>query len=60
MSLKIHLSSQILTFQYGGFSFMQSFFAGIAASGALTSGMRLITKAAFDKAHDGLRKGASM
>ncbi|KAK3433218.1 hypothetical protein EUGRSUZ_D00754 [Eucalyptus grandis] len=38
--------------------FMQSFFAGIAASGALTSGMRLITKAAFDKAHDGLRKGA--
>ncbi|KAK3433223.1 hypothetical protein EUGRSUZ_D00759 [Eucalyptus grandis] len=40
--------------------FMQSFFAGIAASGALTSGMRLITKAAFDKAHDGLRKGAML
>ncbi|KAK3433219.1 hypothetical protein EUGRSUZ_D00755, partial [Eucalyptus grandis] len=40
--------------------FMQSFFARIAASGALTSGMRLITKAAFDKAHDGLRKGAML
>ncbi|GAB2231471.1 hypothetical protein Droror1_Dr00010479 [Drosera rotundifolia] len=38
--------------------FMQSFFAGLAASGALTSGLRLITKAAFDKTHDGLRKGA--
>ncbi|KAH9617640.1 hypothetical protein KSS87_019937 [Heliosperma pusillum] len=38
--------------------FMQSFFAGLAASGALTSGLRLITKAAFDKSHDGLRKGA--
>ncbi|XP_030473167.1 equilibrative nucleotide transporter 3-like [Syzygium oleosum] len=40
--------------------FMQSFFAGLAASGALTSGLRLITKAAFDKAHDGLRKGAML
>ncbi|KAI3416910.1 Lactamase_B domain-containing protein [Psidium guajava] len=40
--------------------FMQSYFAGSAASGALTSALRLITKAAFDKAHDGLRKGASM
>ncbi|XP_030528755.2 equilibrative nucleotide transporter 3-like [Rhodamnia argentea] len=38
--------------------FMQSYFAGSAASGALTSALRLITKAAFDKAHDGLRKGA--
>ncbi|GAB2298742.1 Epsin-3, clathrin recruitment and traffic between the Golgi and endosome [Dionaea muscipula] len=38
--------------------FMQSFFAGLAASGALTSGLRLITKAAFDNTHDGLRKGA--
>ncbi|GFQ02304.1 equilibrative nucleotide transporter 3 [Phtheirospermum japonicum] len=37
--------------------FMQSFFAGLAASGALTSGMRLITKAAFDKNDHGLRKG---
>ncbi|KAL3624956.1 Epsin-3, clathrin recruitment and traffic between the Golgi and endosome [Castilleja foliolosa] len=37
--------------------FMQSFFAGLAASGALTSGMRLITKAAFDKTDHGLRKG---
>ncbi|KAL0285537.1 UNVERIFIED_CONTAM: Equilibrative nucleotide transporter 3 [Sesamum calycinum] len=37
--------------------FMQSFFAGLAASGALTSGLRLITKAAFDKLDNGLRKG---
>ncbi|KAJ8427874.1 hypothetical protein Cgig2_008702 [Carnegiea gigantea] len=35
---------------------MQSFFAGLAASGALTSGLRLVTRAAFDKSHDGLRK----
>ncbi|GER51895.1 equilibrative nucleoside transporter [Striga asiatica] len=37
--------------------FLQSFFAGLAASGALTSGLRLITKAAFDKTENGLRKG---
>lgn len=37
--------------------FMQSFFAGLAASGALTSGLRLVTKAAFDKTDNGLRKG---
>ncbi|KAK8960972.1 Equilibrative nucleotide transporter 3 [Platanthera guangdongensis] len=40
--------------------FIQSFLAGIAASGALTSGLRLATKAAFEHSHDGLRKGASM
>ncbi|KAL6525378.1 Epsin-3, clathrin recruitment and traffic between the Golgi and endosome [Orobanche hederae] len=41
--------------------FMQSFFAGLAASGALTSGMRLITKAAFDKTNNnGLRKGVML
>ncbi|XP_047946219.1 equilibrative nucleotide transporter 3-like [Salvia hispanica] len=40
--------------------FMQSFFAGVAASGALTSGLRLVTKAAFDKKEDGLRKGVMM
>ncbi|BBH00807.1 Major facilitator superfamily protein, partial [Prunus dulcis] len=40
--------------------FIQSFFAGLAASGALTSGMRLMTKAAFEKYHNGLRKGASI
>ncbi|VVA34810.1 PREDICTED: equilibrative [Prunus dulcis] len=40
--------------------FIQSFFAGLAASGALTSGMRLMTKAAFEKYHNGLRKGAMM
>lgn len=38
--------------------FIQSFLAGIAASGALTSGLRLATKAAFEHSHDGLRKGA--
>ncbi|XP_047966176.1 equilibrative nucleotide transporter 3-like [Salvia hispanica] len=38
-------------------TFLQSFFAGLAASGALTSGLRLITKWAFDKTDDGLRKG---
>ncbi|KAH6764632.1 Major facilitator superfamily protein [Perilla frutescens var. frutescens] len=37
--------------------FMQSFFAGLAASGALTSGLRLLTKAAFDNTDNGLRKG---
>ncbi|XP_057796300.1 equilibrative nucleotide transporter 3-like [Salvia miltiorrhiza] len=37
--------------------FVQSFFAGLAASGALTSGLRLVTKAVFDKSDHGLRKG---
>ncbi|PIA60307.1 hypothetical protein AQUCO_00300067v1 [Aquilegia coerulea] len=39
-------------------AFIQSFLAGLAASGALTSALRLITKAAFDNSTDGLRKGA--
>jgi len=38
---------------------LQSFLAGLAASGVLTSALRLITKAAFDHSSDGLRKGAS-
>ncbi|KAJ9686825.1 hypothetical protein PVL29_015602 [Vitis rotundifolia] len=38
--------------------FMQSFLAGLAASGAITSGLRLITKAAFENSGDGFRKGA--
>ncbi|XP_057455431.1 equilibrative nucleotide transporter 3-like isoform X1 [Lotus japonicus] len=38
--------------------FLQSFLAGSAASGALTSALRLITKAAFENSKDGLRKGA--
>lgn len=38
---------------------LQSFMAGLAASGALTSGLRLITKAAFEDFHSGLRKGTS-
>ncbi|GAA0186062.1 transporter [Lithospermum erythrorhizon] len=37
--------------------FMQSFFAGLAASGTLTSALRLITKAAFGKSDSGLRTG---
>jgi equilibrative nucleoside transporter 1/2/3 len=40
--------------------FIQSFFAGLAASGMITSALRLITKAAFENSRDGLRKGASM
>ncbi|KAM0050006.1 putative equilibrative nucleoside transporter [Helianthus debilis subsp. tardiflorus] len=40
--------------------FIQSFFAGLAASGALISGLRLITKAAFDKSPNGLRKGTML
>lgn len=38
--------------------FIQSFVAGLAASGAITSALRLITKAAFENSQDGLRKGA--
>ncbi|KAK8953457.1 Equilibrative nucleotide transporter 3 [Platanthera guangdongensis] len=40
--------------------FIQSFLAGLAASGVLTSALRLITKAAFEHTDDGLRKGAMM
>ncbi|CAL5086153.1 unnamed protein product [Urochloa decumbens] len=38
--------------------FIQSFSAGMAASGAITSALRLVTKAAFENSRDGLRKGA--
>ncbi|XP_024028217.1 equilibrative nucleotide transporter 3 [Morus notabilis] len=37
--------------------FIQSFMAGLAGSGVLTSGLRLVTRAAFDKTDHGLRKG---
>ncbi|KAM7256298.1 hypothetical protein ACFE04_012039 [Oxalis oulophora] len=37
--------------------FIQSFLAGLAASGALTSGLRLLTKLIFNKHHNGLRDG---
>ncbi|WJX51716.1 Epsin-3, clathrin recruitment and traffic between the Golgi and endosome [Trifolium repens] len=40
--------------------FIQSFLAGTAASGALTSALRLITKAVFENSPNGLRKGARM
>jgi equilibrative nucleoside transporter 1/2/3 len=39
---------------------MQSYFAGLAASGALISLLRVLTKLAFEKSNNGLRKGASM
>ncbi|XP_050207003.1 equilibrative nucleotide transporter 3-like isoform X2 [Mercurialis annua] len=38
--------------------FIQSFLAGMSASGTLTSALRFITKAAFENSRDGLRKGA--
>ncbi|KAJ0836482.1 putative equilibrative nucleoside transporter [Helianthus annuus] len=37
---------------------VQSFVAGLAASGALTSALRLLTEAVFNSTDDGLRKGA--
>ncbi|CAA7046962.1 unnamed protein product [Microthlaspi erraticum] len=37
---------------------IQSFMAGLAVAGALTSAFRLITKAAFERNNDNLRKGA--
>jgi hypothetical protein len=40
--------------------YVQSFSAGLAAAGALTSAIRLVTKAAFEKYDNGLRKGTSM
>ncbi|KAF5184730.1 equilibrative nucleotide transporter 3-like [Thalictrum thalictroides] len=40
--------------------FVQSFLTGVAASGALTSCLKLVTKAAFEGSKDGLRKGALM
>ncbi|XP_075106434.1 equilibrative nucleotide transporter 3-like isoform X1 [Nicotiana tabacum] len=40
--------------------FIQSFLAGLAASGALTSGLRLMTKAAFENSSNGLRKGVML
>lgn len=39
---------------------LQSYLAGLAASGALTSALRLVTKAAFEKASNGLRKGVML
>ncbi|TXG56321.1 hypothetical protein EZV62_017634 [Acer yangbiense] len=40
--------------------FIQSYVAGQAAAGALTSALRLLTKAIFEKSHDGLRKGVML
>ncbi|BBN10216.1 hypothetical protein MPTK1_5g01910 [Marchantia polymorpha subsp. ruderalis] len=39
-------------------SYMQAYTAGLAASGVVTSGLRMITKAAFGDGNFGLRKGA--
>lgn len=38
--------------------FIQSYLAGLAASGALISLLRVLTKLAFEKSHNGLHKGA--
>ncbi|KFK40683.1 hypothetical protein AALP_AA2G027800 [Arabis alpina] len=38
--------------------FIQSFFAGLGIAGAMTSALRLFTKAVFEKTPNGLRKGA--
>ncbi|CDY15043.1 BnaCnng04460D [Brassica napus] len=38
--------------------FIQAFVGGLGIAGSLTSGLRLITKAIFDKSSNGLRKGA--
>ncbi|TVU38437.1 hypothetical protein EJB05_11808 [Eragrostis curvula] len=40
--------------------FIQSFSAGMAASGAITSALRLVTKASFENSREGLRKGAML
>ncbi|XP_075667096.1 equilibrative nucleotide transporter 3-like isoform X2 [Castanea sativa] len=40
--------------------FIQSFLGGLAASGALASGLRLLTKVSFEKTDNGLRKGATL
>jgi solute carrier family 29 (equilibrative nucleoside transporter), member 1/2/3 len=37
----------------------QSFWAGQAASGVMTSALRLMTKRAFENSRNGLRNGAS-
>jgi len=42
------------------FNVLQSFFAGLAASGALASGLRLVTKVGFENSKNGLGKGTSM
>ncbi|XP_010418131.2 PREDICTED: equilibrative nucleotide transporter 3-like [Camelina sativa] len=38
--------------------FIQSFIAGLGIAGAITSALRLLTKAVFDRSPNGLRKGA--
>ena len=55
-----YLSDMFIYFWILWFQNLQSFLAGLAASGAITSGLRLITKAAFENSRDGFRKGASM
>ncbi|KAJ0637164.1 putative equilibrative nucleoside transporter [Helianthus annuus] len=64
--IQVRLCSLYNRFKIGFFvnylfvALLQSFFAGLAASGALTSGLRLITKAVFDKTSNGLRKGTML
>ncbi|CAN0852646.1 Equilibrative nucleotide transporter 3 [Linum grandiflorum] len=40
--------------------FIQSYYGGMAACGAMTSGLRLVTKATFENVDHGLRKGVLM
>ncbi|KAK9007431.1 hypothetical protein V6N11_074355 [Hibiscus sabdariffa] len=40
--------------------FLQSILAGLAAAGTLTSALRLVTKAAFERSENGVRKGATL
>nr|GEY06855.1 equilibrative nucleotide transporter 3-like [Tanacetum cinerariifolium] len=47
-----------LAFMCPEFVQLKSYVAGLSASGALTSVLRLISKAAFENAENGLRKGA--
>ncbi|KAG6486073.1 hypothetical protein ZIOFF_054643 [Zingiber officinale] len=55
-SLKISESNQTRSFLVNA----ESFLAGLAASGALTSALRLITKAAFENSQNGFREQALM
>ncbi|GJU95022.1 equilibrative nucleotide transporter 3 [Tanacetum coccineum] len=56
-TIKRHLIGYVL-FCASSIGLLVSYVAGLSASGALTSVLRLITKAAFENAENGLRKGA--
>ncbi|KAI3499215.1 hypothetical protein L1887_35008 [Cichorium endivia] len=54
LKTEIRIGIPSLQFEIGNFSFL----AGLAASGALTSGLRMLAKGMFDNSKNGLRKGA--